>query len=292
MKTNKLIKTRYNGSVVFVTAAIAAAPVTVITIPAIILDILMAVNLILTLLVFLLLVFFSGGQHRIKSTEEKLMFSETAIFSFIPIVSLLCSVFGLAVYVASTRLILAKGTEVDSKILLFVSGLIRMGGIAGIIAGFIIVCVMVSVIKRSTRLSETAARFILDIMPAIMTAAERTYTCGEISEETFIARKDHLTKQTDFFGATDGAGKFIAGNVKVAIFIMAVSFLGGIIIGTILQGQAIKDAVETSIVFSAGSGIIFFLPLLLLSAGLSIVSIRMAGFSFQHTTDTRGMEKI
>ncbi|MDR1287216.1 MAG: FHIPEP family type III secretion protein, partial [Treponema sp.] len=223
-----------------------------------------------------LAVVFTGCQRRAKSDEEKIISGETDVFCRFPTVFILCAIFGLTVYVNFTRLILTKATGADNKIILFFSGLIGAGGSAGIITGFAsIITICVAVIfatkKGAMRVAEVAI-FALDIAPEAMTAMEYTYTCGEISEETFMARKDILYKRLIFLGAVDGAGKFIAGNVTVMLFIMAAGIFGGIIIGTEFHGQTIQEAVETSIAFGISGGIIFLLPQLLLSAAMRIVS--------------------
>jgi flagellar biosynthesis component FlhA len=261
METNKPMK---NLNSVFITVAMAAALTLVIFMPAALMDMLMAVNFILSLFLFLSAILRS--QIRTKGNTEK----NLPVF---PIAVLLCAVFGLAAYVALTRLILISETEVDSKIILFISGLVSAGGTIGIIAGFgapVVFCVVMALVTRgAARTAETAGRFIPDAMPIM--AIERAYTSGEIIEEAFIARKGDIGKLDDFWDAMRETGKFIAGNAKVMIFIMAVGISGNIIIGTNLRGQTIHDLAQMSIAFGIGGAIFFLLPSLLLSVALGIV---------------------
>jgi flagellar biosynthesis protein FlhA len=259
MKTDKSNKSRN-----IIIAMVVIVPMMVIPIPAIILNILMSVNLFLALAIFLAVVF-TGCQRRANGNEEKIISGKTDIFCYVPTVFILCAIFGLTVYVNFTRLILTKATGVDNKIILFFSGLIGAGGVAGIITGFasiITICVAVIFVtkKEAMRVAEAAVH-VLDIAPEAMTAMEYTYTC-----------KDILYKKLIFFGAMDGAGKFITKSVTVMLFIMAAGIFGGIIIGTEFHGQTIQEAVETSIAFGVSGGIIFLLPQLLLSVAMRIVS--------------------
>jgi flagellar biosynthesis protein FlhA len=196
--------------------------------------------------------------------------------------SLFCTLFGLVVFVAFTRLPLTKGTGIDSTILSLVSGLVHIdGSIIGIITSFILLIVIcavmtVIIIKGLTRVIEVAAQFSLDAMPVKIMAAECEYNSGEISEETFIARKDNILRRTDFFGAMEGANKFVTGSAKVMIIIIALELLGGIIIGTRFHGQTIQEATKTVIAFCLSEAIIFLLPLFLLSAAMCTIITRIS----------------
>jgi flagellar biosynthesis protein FlhA len=285
MKTNKPVKNHRKGrKVAFVAAVMAAAVLIVLFTPAGILDILMTVNLFLSLAIFLAVVF-TGNQDRKKGYEENILSKETDAFSALPVVLLLCAMFGLAVYAAFTRSILAKGAAADSKIIVFLSGLVSVDGTAGIIVGFtglVILCAaMIFAIRGSTRIVEVSARFFVDSIPGVIMAIDHIYTSGKISEEVCIARKDHIKKQSDFMEAMHKTGKFIAGNAKVAIFIIAAGIPGKFITGTELYGQTIQEVAEVSIAFGI-SGVIFLLSLLLLSITVNIASSRVTVFFTSH----------
>jgi flagellar biosynthesis protein FlhA len=288
MKTDKPMKIRKGRNIVITFAVIVLVLVMFIPIPAIVLNVLMAVNLFLALAIFLTTVF-TGCQRRTKD-NEKTIFDAAAIFYIFPVIFLLYSIFGLMVYVTFTRLILTKGAGTDNEIISFFSGLVNTGETAGIITGFVSIIafctvVIVPVKKWTKRAAELAGRFVLSVMPGAIADMDHAYTCGKISEKEFIARKDNIVKQADFWGSMDGAGKFIAGNVTVMICIMTAVIFGGIITGTRLHGKTILEAAEAYIAFGISGGIIFLLPHLLLSAALSIVSGRVYEFSVRQLTD-------
>lgn len=249
--------------------------VVVIPIPAIILNILMAANLFLALAIFLIIALV-GYQRWAKGNEEKIISGKTDIFYRFPAVFLLCAIFGPVSYINFTRLILIKGAGTDNKILLFFSNLISSGGIAEIIVGFVSAIAICSIVifvtkKWSTRVAQISYRFVLDVMPNMVETIERSYARGEIGEEVFVVRKADLPREANFLGAMDGAGKIIAKTVIVMTFVMAIGIFGSVIIGTKLHGQAIQEAVETSIAFGLSGSIVFLLPLLLLSVASTIV---------------------
>jgi flagellar biosynthesis component FlhA len=265
MKTDTIIKDRkdWNATFVIVVMVAISAVILVIPIPTILLDILMAVNWVMALCIFLVAVF-TKDQRRTKNNREKTIPEEMTVSYILPAAFLLYAVFGLAVYITFTRLILAQKTGLDSIILLSVSDLVHIDGTAGIIAGVIslvIFCVViVSATRHSKHSTETAAQAVLNAMPEAAADIERTYTGGEISEETVIAKKDHLQWQVDILGAMEGVGKFIAGNAKIMICIMAVGVFGGIAIMTVLHGKTIQEAVRISIAFGIVGGISFYCP--------------------------------
>jgi flagellar biosynthesis protein FlhA len=279
MKMDKSKKNRESRNLVIAMVMVVIVLIMVIPMPAIILNILMMVNLFLALAIFFTVIF-TGRQLRTKNNEDKIISGGTGIFYLFPTIFFLCTIFGLTVYVNFTWLILTKLTVVDNKIILFFSGLISAGGTAGIITGFagiIAICVAVAFVtkKGAIHVTEGTVRFSRDVIPKTMTAVEHTYTSGEISEEVFIARKNNIVQRANFLDAMDGAAKFIAGSATFMIFIMVAGIFGTVIIGTMLHGKMIQEAVETSIAFGISGGIIFLLPQLLLSVAMNIASSRV-----------------
>jgi flagellar biosynthesis protein FlhA len=232
--------------------------------PTVLLDALMALNLILSLLILLIVLYTK------KATD----------FSSFPTVLLVSTVFGLALNVSSTRLILTKGAAFDGRMVrAFSSFVVGSGGTEGLVVGFVIFIVIIAVqamviTKGSTRIAEVAARFTLDALPGKQMAIEAEYNSGAIPEEESIARKDDLQREVAFYGAMDGSSKFISGNVKVGILITVVNILGGIIIGTTLHGESISSAVGTYITFSIGDGLLSQFPALLVSTATGIIVTR------------------
>jgi flagellar biosynthesis protein FlhA len=245
-------------------AVVAVVIMMMIPLPTPLLDALMAMNLILSLLILLIVLYTK------KATD----------FSSFPTVLLVSTVFGLALNVSSTRLILTKGVNFDGRMVLaFSTFVVGSGGREGLVVGFVIFIVIIAVqaiviTKGSTRIAEVAARFTLDALPGKQMAIEAEYNSGAITEEESIARKDDLQREVNFYGAMDGSSKFISGNVKVGILITAVNILGGSIIGATIHGESISSAVGTYITFSIGDGLISQFPALLVSTATGIIVTR------------------
>jgi len=246
------------------TAVITVVIAVIFPMPTVLLDALMAVNLVFALLVLLIVLYTQ------RPTE----------FSLFPTVLLVSTVFSLALNVSSTRLILSQGARFDGRMIrAFSSFVVGTGGTEGIVIGFIIFIVIIAVqlvviTKGATRVSEVAARFTLDSMQVKMMAVETEYSSGSITEEEAQARKAQIQKESDFYGSMDGASKFISGNVKVGIFIIVVEMLGGFIIGSVLYGE--QNVVPTYISLAIGDGLVTQLPALLISTAMGIVVTRAA----------------
>ncbi|MCL1930475.1 MAG: flagellar biosynthesis protein FlhA, partial [Treponema sp.] len=247
-------------------AVIAVVVMLIIPLPTILLDALMAFNLVFSLLI-LLIVLYSQ-----KPTE----------FSLFPTVLLVVTVFGLALNVSSTRLILRDGQNFDGRMIrAFSSFVVGTGGMSGLVIGFVIFIIIIAVqavviTKGATRISEVAARFTLDGMPMKLMAVDTEFSSGSISEEEAKKRKEQIQKESDFYGSMDGASKFISGNVKVGILITVVNILGGIIIGAAIRGEGIAAAANNYISLAIGDGLLTQFPALLVSTAMGIVVTRAA----------------
>lgn len=256
----------------------------IIPLPTVLLDTFMALNLVLSLLILLIVLYTK------KATD----------FNVFPTVLLVVTVFGLALNISSTRLILTKGAQFDGRMIrAFSTFVVGSGGTEGLVVGFIIfiaiIAVQVVVItKGATRICEVAARFALDALPGKQMAIDGLYSSGAITEEESRIRKQELQKEVDFYGAMDGSSKFVSGNVKIGIFITAINILGGIIIGTALHGEPISAAIGTYIAFSVGDGLLSQFPALLVSTATGIAVTRSASngtfgedISIQFSRDAR-----
>ena len=233
------------------------------------LDALMALNVVFALLVLLTVLYAQ------KPTE----------FSLFPTVLLVATVFSLALNVSSTKLILQDGEKFDGRMIKAFSTFVVGGGASGaretqdIVIGFIIFAIIIAVqviviTKGATRISEVAARFTLDGMPVRYMAIDTEYSQGSITEEEAQKRKAQVQKEADFYGAMDGASKFISGNVKVGIFIIVVEIIGGIIIGSVIRGEA--DVFKFYVALAIGDGLLTQLPALLISTAVGIAVTRAA----------------
>ena len=236
----------------------------VLPMPTVLLDALMAINLVFSLLVLLIVLYTQ------RPTE----------FSLFPTILLVATIFSLALNVSSTRLILRDGVNFDGRMIrAFSSFVVGAGGLEGIVVGTIIFVIIIAVqivviTKGATRVSEVAARFTLDSMQVKMMAVETEYSSGSINEEEAQKRKAQIQKESDFYGSMDGASKFISGNVKVGVFIIIVEILGGIIIGMTLYGE--QNVVGNYISLAIGDGLVTQLPALLVSTAMGIVVTRAA----------------
>ena len=181
----------------------------VIPLPEFVLDSFMAVNIVLSLLVILIVLY---TRHALE-------------FTVFPTLLLIATVFGLALNVSSTRLILSRGSDFDGRIIrAFGTFVVGSRGVEGYVIGIIIFIIIIAVqfvviTKGATRVAEVAARFALDALPGKQMAIEAEYNSGLVTEEEATRRKNQLQREADFYGAMDGASKFVAGNVKVGILI-------------------------------------------------------------------------
>ncbi len=236
----------------------------IIPLPTVLLDTFMATNIVLSLLTILIVLY-------TKNALE---------FSIFPTLLLVMTVFGLALNVSSTRLILSQGTQFDGRIVrAFGRFVVGTAGAEGLVIGIIIFLIIVAVqffviTKGATRVAEVAARFTLDALPGKQMAIEAEYNSGAITEEVATKRKRDLEKEVDFYGAMDGASKFVSGNVKVGILITAVNMIGGIIVGMTIHGEPLNVAVDTYISLTIGDGLVSQFPALLVSTATGLIVTR------------------
>ncbi|MBN2051534.1 MAG: flagellar biosynthesis protein FlhA [Spirochaetales bacterium] len=236
----------------------------IIPLPSVLLDLLMAANLVLSLLVILIVLY----------TKRALD------FSVFPTLLLIVTVFGLALNVSSTRLILSQGSEFNGRIVRsFATFVVGTAGTEGLVIGFIIFIIIIAVqfiviTKGATRVAEVAARFTLDALPGKQMAIEAEYNSGAITEEVAAAKKKDLQREVDFYGAMDGASKFVSGNVKVGILITAINVVGGIVVGMTIHQEALAVALDTYISLAVGDGLVTQFPALLISTATGLIVTR------------------
>ncbi len=235
-----------------------------IPLPAFILDALMSFNLVLSLLIILIVLYTRNALE----------------FTVFPSLLLISTVFGLALNVSSTRLILSKGSHFNGKIVRsFGTFVVGTTGLEGYVIGFIIFIIIIAVqfiviTKGSTRVAEVAARFTLDALPGKQMAIEAEYNSGLITEEEATKKKNDLQREADFYGAMDGASKFVAGNVKVGILITTINMIGGLIVGMTIHKESWQVAIDTYISLTIGDGLVTQLPNLLISTATGIIVTR------------------
>ena len=253
-----------SGDIAIALGVVLIIMMLIIPLPTLILDLLMTVNIVLSLVVVLLVLY----------NRDPLE------FSLFPTVLLISSVFGLALNVSSTRLILGKGADFDGAIVrAFATFVVGAEGSQGLVIGLIIFIILVAVqfmviTKGATRVSEVAARFALDGLPAKQMAIDSEYSSGAISDDEARSRKKHLDDSVNFYGSMDGATKFISGTVKVSIVITLINIVGGLIVGTSIHGEPIQQALITYVSLTIGDGLVAQIPTLLVSVATGLIVTR------------------
>lgn len=247
-------------------AAIVVILMIIVPLPTVLLDLLMACNLLASLLILLLVIY-----------------TPRAIdFSSFPTILLIVTVFGLGLNVSSTRLILSKGTQFDGKMVrAFSTFVVGSGGMEGTLIGFVIFIIIIAVqamviTKGATRIAEVAARFTLDAMPMKQAAIESEYNQGALTEEEARQKKLELQVESDFYASMDGASKFVSGNVKVGIFITVINLVVGLIFGMVLREENFQDAIGVYASLTIGDGLLSQLPSLLVSFATGLIVARAA----------------
>ena len=200
--------------------------------------------------------------------------------SSFPRVVLLVTLFGLAINISSTRLILTQPSRNITTLMNGQSEMVKSFSqiVTGnnLVVGFIIFIILivvqvVVVTKGAGRVSEVSARFTLDSMNNKMFDIQNELNSGAITEEEAAKRKELIRREIDFFSAMDGSSKFVSGNVKAGIFITVVNLIGGIITGVIFGGMSINDAMDSYIKLTIGDGLLSQLPSLMLSFATGIL---------------------
>ncbi len=263
----KILSTSFleNRSDVFVAVGVLFfVMMLIIPLPTVVLDILMALNLMLSLVVILIVLY----THRALD------------FSVFPTLLLITTVFGLGLNISSTRLILSQGINFDGRIVrAFATFVVGTSGAEGLVIGLIIFIVIIAVqfiviTKGATRVAEVAARFTLDSLPGKQMAIEAEYNSGSLTEEEAQRKKNDLQREVDFYGAMDGSSKFVSGNVKVGILITLINMIGGLIVGMSIHGEPFGVALNNYVSLSIGDGLVTQFPALLVSTATGLIVTR------------------
>jgi len=207
---------------------------------------------------------------------------ETLEFSVLPTLLLIATLFRLALNLASTKLILGNGGNAGKVIETFGHFVIGDNLVVGVVVFIIIVAIQFIVItKGAERVSEVAARFTLDAMPGKQMAIDADLNTGAIDEATARKRRLDIQREADFYGAMDGASKFIKGDAIISIIITLVNIIGGLIMGIAIGGMAASDAISVYTLATVGDGLVGQIPALLISTSTGIVVTRSnSGSSF------------
>lgn len=197
-------------------------------------------------------------------------------FSVFPSLLLVMTMFRLALNVSSTRLILLYA-EAGQVISSFGSFVVGGNTVVGFIIFLIIVVIQFIVITRGAeRVSEVGARFTLDAMPGKQMAIDADLNAGLINEDTARQRRENIQREADFYGAMDGASKFVKGDAIAGIIITIINIVGGLIIGMAQKGMPMAEAVQRYTILTVGDGLVTQIPALLISTATGIVVTRSA----------------
>ncbi|MDD4088867.1 MAG: flagellar biosynthesis protein FlhA [Tissierellia bacterium] len=205
---------------------------------------------------------------------------EALEFSVFPSLLLITTLFRLSLNVSSTRLILTNDGHAGAVIATFGSFVLQGNAVVGFIIFLIIVLVQFIVItKGAERVAEVTARFTLDAMPGKQMAIDADLSSGIITEQEAMQRRKSVQKESDFYGAMDGATKFVKGDAIMSIVITFINFVGGVIIGMVQGGDTFAGVLQTYSIATVGDGLVSQIPALLISTATSMIVTRAASES-------------
>lgn len=230
----------------------------VVPVPAPLMDFLIVCNILLALLVLLTSMF-------VKKPLD---------FSVFPSLLLVITLFRLGLNVASTRLVLGEGYAgqvIEAFGQVTVGGSIVIGAVVFLI---LVVIQFVVVTKGAERVAEVGARFTLDAMPGKQMAIDADLNAGLLTDTQARDRRAEVSAEADFYGAMDGASKFVKGDAIAGIIIIIINFIGGIAIGMLQGGMAIGDAVQTYGLLTMGDGLVSQIPALLMAVATGMIVTR------------------
>jgi len=255
-----LKKTSRIGQVAVPAAIVLIVVMMVVPLPPFLLDLLLALSITAAVLVLLV------SMNVTKALD----------FSIFPTLLLILTLFRLALNVSATRLVLLNGYA--GKVI-EAFGHFVVGGslIVGLVVFFILVIIQFLVItKGSERVAEVAARFTLDAMPGKQMAIDADLNAGIIDDAQARRRREEVAMEADFYGAMDGASKFVKGDAIAAIVITTVNLLGGFVVGVLQRHLEISEAISTYSLLTVGDGLVSQIPALLISISTGIVVTRAA----------------
>ncbi len=198
--------------------------------------------------------------------------------SSFPTIVLILTIYRVALNVAATRLILLEGKNFDGHVIRAFGNFVVGGNyVVGLVIFFILVVVQYIVItKGAERVSEVAARFTLDAMPGKQMSIDADYNAGIITESEARRRREEIRREADFYGAMDGASKFVRGDAISTIIIVFINIIGGLVIGMLLHHMGAGEAAQTYVLLTVGDGLVTQIPAMLMSTSTGIIVSRAA----------------
>jgi flagellar biosynthesis protein FlhA len=249
-----------NGDVLLVAALFVTILLMILPIHPLLLDVFLAMSIALSLLVLLSILYVR----------------EPADFTGFPTLLLFITLFRLSLNIASTRLILLDGYA-GHIIEAFGNFVVRGNYVVGLVIFLILVLINFIVItKGAGRIAEVAARFTLDAMPGKQLAIDAELNAGMINEGEARHRRRKIEQEADFYGAMDGASKFVRGDAIAAILITLINVLGGFAVGIMQKGMSVSEALQRFTLLSIGDGLVSQIPALITSTAAGILVTRAA----------------
>jgi flagellar biosynthesis protein FlhA len=252
-----------NTDVIMGIGAMSILMVMIIPIPSILLDLFLTLNITFALVILLV------GMYVLRPLD----------FSSFPSVLLLATLFRLSLNIASTRLILLHGNEgihaAGSVIKAFGSFVVGGNYMVGLIVFIILVVVnFVVITKGAGRIAEVAARFTLDAMPGKQMSIDADLNAGLIDEDEARERRQQISRESEYYGAMDGANKFVRGDAIAGIVITLINIAAGFTIGVFQNGMSFAEAAQNYTLLTIGDGLVSQIPALIISTGAGIVVSR------------------
>ena len=256
-----LASTSRNADIGLAVAVVMIIALLVLPLPTLIMDLMLVLSIGVAVLVLLV----------------SLYTTEPLEFSTFPALLLLLTLFRLALNVSSTRLILGTG---DAGAVIEAFGEFVVGGnyVVGIILFLILVIINFIVItKGSGRVAEVAARFTLDAMPGKQMAIDADLNAGLLDEAEARRRREEITRSADFYGAMDGASKFVKGDAIAGLLITGINIVAGILIGVLQRGMPMGEAASHYTILTVGDGLVSQIPALVISTAAGIMVTHASG---------------
>jgi len=266
LSNNRWTESLLRSDVIVAIGLVMVLLLMIIPLPPLLLDICLSLNITLALLILIL------ALYTVRAMD----------FAVFPAVLLATTLFRLSLNVASTRLILLRGNEGTAAAGTVIQsfGQFVVGGnyVVGLVIFIILVLINFMVItKGAGRIAEVAARFTLDAMPGKQMAIDADLNAGQITDEEARVRRKDIGLEANFYGAMDGASKFVKGDAIAGIIITLINIGAGFVIGVLQKGMPAADAAATYTILTVGDGLVGQIPALIISTGAGILVTRTAG---------------
>ncbi|HTO93859.1 MAG TPA: flagellar biosynthesis protein FlhA [Bacteroidota bacterium] len=249
-----------HGDVMLAVGVIMILALMIVPLPSMLLDVLLALNITVAILILMV----------------SMYITQPLELSVFPGLLLILTIFRLSLNVASTRLILGEGYA-GEVINAFGSFVVKGNYVVGFVIFLILVLIQfIVIVKGAGRIAEVAARFTLDAMPGKQMAIDADMNAGLITEMEARERRAQIAREAEFYGAMDGASKFVRGDAVAGLLINIVNIIGGFIIGVAQKGQSFTDALHNYTLLTVGDGLVTQIPALVIATAAGMVVTRSA----------------